>query len=76
MGHITKHNIYAIRFKSENQTEKVKVGSTTIGGDAPIRIQSMTTTNTCDVEASIAQSTKAIKEVRTSKANCSKYKRR
>lgn len=48
-------------FKSENQTEKVKVGSTTIGGDAPIRIQSMTTTNTCDVEASIAQSISLIK---------------
>lgn len=37
-------------------TRKVKVGSTTIGGDAPVRIQSMTTTDTCDIEASIAQS--------------------
>lgn len=37
-------------------TRKIKVGSTTIGGDAPVRIQSMTTTDTCDIEASIAQS--------------------
>ena len=42
-------------------TLKVGVGSTTIGGDSPVRIQSMTTTNTCDVDASIAQSISLIK---------------
>ena len=33
----------------------VTVGTTAIGGDNPIRIQSMTTTNTNDTEASVAQ---------------------
>ena len=41
---------------SSYETRKVVVGSTTIGGDSPVRIQSMTTTDTCDIEASIAQS--------------------
>lgn len=48
-------------YKKNNSSRKVDVGSTTIGGDAPVRIQSMTTTNTCDVEASIAQSISLIK---------------
>ncbi len=33
----------------------VRVGNVAIGGGNPIRIQSMTTTDTCDVEASVAQ---------------------
>lgn len=37
-------------------SRKVIVGGLSLGGDAPIRIQSMTTTNTQDVKASIAQS--------------------
>lgn len=36
-------------------TKKVKVGSVEIGGDAPISIQSMTNTDTRDVEATISQ---------------------
>lgn len=36
-------------------TVSVRVGNTTIGGDAPVRIQSMTTTPTLDTEASVAQ---------------------
>lgn len=36
-------------------TREIKVGSLGIGGDNPIRIQSMTTTNTRDVEATVAQ---------------------
>jgi len=36
-------------------TRQVLIGNVNVGGDAPIRIQSMTTTNTCDVDASIAQ---------------------
>ncbi len=38
-----------------NNTLEVKVGNTTIGGNAPIRIQSMTTTNTMDTEATADQ---------------------
>ena len=36
-------------------TSQVRVGNTTIGGDAPIRLQSMTNTSTLDTEASVAQ---------------------
>ncbi len=39
------------RFK----THEVKIGNIPVGGDNPIRIQSMTTTNTLDTEASVAQ---------------------
>ena len=38
----------------------VTVGTTAIGGDNPIRIQSMTTTNTNDTEASVAQARRII----------------
>jgi len=41
-------------------TIKVSVGSVAIGGDAPIRIQSMTTTDTMDTEQSVAQSARTI----------------
>ncbi len=37
------------------KTREVKVGSVGIGGDNPIRIQSMTTSNTRDVEATVEQ---------------------
>ncbi len=40
---------------SRRPTIKVTVGSTSIGGDSPIRIQSMTNTNTLDTDASAAQ---------------------
>ena len=36
-------------------TKKIHVGSVAVGGDAPISVQSMTNTNTCDVEATVAQ---------------------
>lgn len=39
----------------------VKVGSIQIGGDSPIRVQSMTTTNTNDTEACVAQAERIIK---------------
>lgn len=39
------------RFK----TREIKVGSVGVGGDNPIRIQSMTTSNTRDVEATVEQ---------------------
>ncbi len=37
------------------KTHKIKIGSSSIGGDAPIRIQSMTTTNTMDTTGTVDQ---------------------
>ena len=37
------------------QTRRVKVGQVAIGGGAPVSVQSMTTTDTRDVEATVAQ---------------------
>src|SRR5438552_14330476 len=36
-------------------SRQVKVGSVTVGGDAPVRVQSMTTTKTHDVNATLQQ---------------------
>lgn len=36
-------------------TKKIHVGTVAIGGDAPISVQSMTNTDTCDVQATVAQ---------------------
>jgi len=36
-----------------NATRKVKIGSTTIGGDSPIAVQSMTATSTQDIDATV-----------------------
>lgn len=36
-------------------TKKIKVGNIFIGGDAPIIVQSMTNTDTCDVRKTVAQ---------------------
>ncbi len=43
-----------------NKTIPVKTGSLTIGGDAPVRIQSMTTTNTLDTEATANQTIRIV----------------
>ena len=48
---------YYIRRKSSN----VNIGNIAIGGDNPIRIQSMTTTNTMDTIATVKQSIRMIK---------------
>ena len=45
---------------SRFKTREVKVGNIGIGGNNPIRIQSMTTTNTMDTEATIAESIRMI----------------
>ena len=37
------------------ETKKIKVGSTFIGGDAPISVQSMTTTKTHDINSTLQQ---------------------
>lgn len=48
-------------FKRERfKTREVKVGNTVIGGNNPIRIQSMTTTDTMDTEGSVEQSIRMI----------------
>lgn len=36
-------------------TRKIMVGNVAVGGDAPISVQSMTNTDTCDVAATVAQ---------------------
>ena len=36
-------------------TKKIHVGDVAIGGNAPISVQSMTNTDTCDVAATVAQ---------------------
>jgi (E)-4-hydroxy-3-methylbut-2-enyl-diphosphate synthase len=41
-------------------TIEVRIGQLTLGGDHPIRLQSMTTTDTMDTEGSIAQSIRMI----------------
>ena len=41
---------------AERRTSRqVRVGDVTIGGDAPIRVQSMTTTKTSDIDATLQQ---------------------
>ncbi|TET53422.1 MAG: 4-hydroxy-3-methylbut-2-en-1-yl diphosphate synthase, partial [Actinobacteria bacterium] len=47
-----------------SKTKQVKIGSLTIGGGAPVAVQSMTSTKTYDVEATVSQ----IKELE--KAGC------
>ncbi|MFZ2288080.1 MAG: flavodoxin-dependent (E)-4-hydroxy-3-methylbut-2-enyl-diphosphate synthase [Halopseudomonas yangmingensis] len=37
------------------QSRQISVGKVKVGGDAPISVQSMTNTETCDVEATVAQ---------------------
>jgi (E)-4-hydroxy-3-methylbut-2-enyl-diphosphate synthase len=37
------------------KTRQIHVGSVPIGGDAPIAVQTMTNTDTCDVEATVGQ---------------------
>lgn len=37
------------------QSRKIWVGNVAVGGDAPISVQSMTNTETCDVDATVAQ---------------------
>jgi (E)-4-hydroxy-3-methylbut-2-enyl-diphosphate synthase len=44
------------RFKSH----EVNIGNVPLGGDNPIRVQSMTTTNTMDTQATVAQSIRLI----------------
>ena len=45
-----------------NKTIKVHVGILSIGGEAPIRVQSMTTADTMDTQASVEESIRMIEE--------------
>lgn len=45
---------YSIR-PERRKTRKIRIGSVEVGGDAPVSVQSMCTTNTYDAEATIAQ---------------------
>jgi (E)-4-hydroxy-3-methylbut-2-enyl-diphosphate synthase len=40
---------------TRRKSRQIFVGDVAIGGDAPISVQSMTNTNTCDVDATLAQ---------------------
>src|ERR1700724_3921120 len=46
------HNLTA---SPRRKTRQIMVGSVPVGGDAPITVQSMTTTKTADVEATLQQ---------------------
>lgn len=49
-------NYCASRFQAKRRrSREVNIGTVAIGGNQPIRIQSMTTTNTQDIEATVAQ---------------------
>ncbi len=41
--------------RDRRKTRQIQVGGITIGGDAPVAVQSMTTTNTADVDATVAE---------------------
>ena len=45
---------------SRRKSSEVKIGNTALGGSNPIRIQSMTDTDTNDIEASVAQAIRMI----------------
>ena len=47
---------------SRFRTRVVNIGNVPLGGNNPIRVQSMTTTNTLDVESTVKQSIKIINE--------------
>lgn len=55
-------------------TRKVKVGSVYVGGDAPVSIQSMTNTDTRDVEATLNQIRELhVARMRNNKMCCTRY---
>jgi len=51
------HHVEIPRRKSR----QIQVGSVAVGGDAPISVQTMTNTETCDVAATVAQIERAVK---------------
>jgi len=47
---MSTHNVIPRR-----KTRQIMVGNVPVGGDAPVSVQTMTNTETCDVEATVAQ---------------------
>lgn len=45
---------------TRRRSDEIKIGNTPLGGNNPIRIQSMTNTNTLDIKASVEQSIRII----------------
>ncbi|MGH9297003.1 MAG: flavodoxin-dependent (E)-4-hydroxy-3-methylbut-2-enyl-diphosphate synthase, partial [Acidimicrobiales bacterium] len=45
----------AVTTAERRSTRQIKVGGVAIGGDAPVSVQSMTTTKTADVDGTLAQ---------------------
>ena len=45
---------------TRRKTRQIMVGDVAVGGDAPISVQSMTNTETCDVEATLDQITRLV----------------
>jgi (E)-4-hydroxy-3-methylbut-2-enyl-diphosphate synthase len=43
------------------KSRKIHVGNVAVGGDAPISVQTMTNTETCDVEATLGQIARAVR---------------
>lgn len=61
MSEISPDSYCPSLFKYERQrTRQINVGCITLGGDAPIRVQSMTTTDTNDIEESVEQSLRIV----------------
>ena len=56
-AHITNNAVYVdgVGPKPRRQSKPVHVGKVQVGGDAPIIVQSMCTTDTADVDATVAQ---------------------
>lgn len=61
MGITSKKYFNSQSTKSILKTREVKIGNIPVGGDNPIRIQSMTNTNTLDTEATVGQVIELVK---------------
>jgi (E)-4-hydroxy-3-methylbut-2-enyl-diphosphate synthase len=47
--------VHAVSPVNRRKTRRIMVGRVAVGGDAPISVQTMTNTDTCDVDATVAQ---------------------
>ncbi len=62
----SKHSQESLNFGANlfnyrrRKSREMLIGSLTLGGDAPIRVQSMTTANTLDIELTVAESVRMI----------------
>ena len=57
---MTKEYCDSMATRTRRKTRCVMVGDVGVGGDNPIRLQSMTTTNTMDTKSTIEQSIRMI----------------